>query len=99
MGEKNDTVLKVSLSNTKTRQFVKNIGILTNFCFPQPEDEEQRRVWHELCQLYSDAMEILLLRREYTDEEIELFQDKMDDFLYLYLEKSGAGKEGVTNYV
>jgi hypothetical protein len=40
LGEKNDTVLKVSLSNVKTRQFMENIGVLIDFCFPEPEDAE-----------------------------------------------------------
>jgi hypothetical protein len=71
LSEKNDTVLKVSQSNAKTR-FLR----------------------HSYC----DALEILLLWRAYTDEEIEVFQEKIDDF-FLYVEQSGAGKKGITNYL
>jgi hypothetical protein len=70
-GGGNDTVLKVSLSNSKTRQFMENIGVLIDYCFGAPEDEEKKRVWHNLCHSYCDAMEILSLRREYTDAVIE----------------------------
>ncbi len=41
LGDKNDTVLIVSLSNVKTRKFMENIGVLIDFCFPEPEDEEK----------------------------------------------------------
>ncbi len=99
LGEKNDTVLKVSLSNKKTRQFVENIGVLIDYVFDHPEDAEQRRIWHYLIDRYCQAMDILLLRREYTDDEIEEFQSLIDDFFVAYVEESGAGKEGITNYI
>ena len=41
LGDKNDTVLKVSLSKVKTRKFMENIGVLIDFCFLEPEDEEK----------------------------------------------------------
>jgi hypothetical protein len=44
-------------------------------------------------------MDVLLLKREYTDEDIESFQEKIDDFLITYVERFGAGKEGITNYI
>jgi hypothetical protein len=50
-------------------------------------------------QLYSEAMEILLLHREYMEEVIKSFQQKIDDFFILYVKQSGAGKEGITNYI
>jgi hypothetical protein len=48
---------------------------------------------------YRDALIILRQREEYTDQDIETFQAKMDDFFVAYVEKSGAGKEGITNYI
>jgi len=39
LGDKNDTILKVS-SNAKTRLSMENIGILIDYCFASPEDEE-----------------------------------------------------------
>jgi hypothetical protein len=98
-GEKNDTVLKVSLSNKKTRQFIENIGVLIDYVFDHLEEAEQRRIWHYLIDQYCQAMDILLLRREYTDDEIEEFQSLIDDFFVAYVEESGAGKEGITNYI
>lgn len=39
------------------------------------------------------------MRSEYTDQNILDFQQNMDDFFVAYVEQSGAGKEGVTNYI
>jgi hypothetical protein len=99
LGKKNDTILKVSLSNKKTRQFMENIGVLIDYIFHHPEDTKKRNTRHYLCGKYCEAMEILQLRREYTDEDIELFQQKIDEFFIAYAERSGAGKEGITNYI
>jgi hypothetical protein len=99
LGQKKDSVLKVSLSNKKTRQYVKNIDVLIDYVFHHPDDSEKKRVWHQMIEKYNDAMEILLIRSEYTDAMIEEFQQKIDDFFELYVNHSGAGKEGVTNYI
>ncbi len=68
--EKNDTILKVSLSNKKTAKCVKNISVLINYVFHHPDDAETRRTWLYLIQKYSEAMDILLMRNEYTDANI-----------------------------
>ncbi len=51
----NDTVLKVSLSNNKTRRFVSEIeiGVLIDYVFHHPEDHhpkdaEKEQIWHSL---------------------------------------------------
>jgi hypothetical protein len=59
---------------------MENIRVLIDYCFGAPEDEEKKRVWHNFCHSYCDAMEILSLWREYTDADIERFQEKMDVF-------------------
>ncbi len=48
---------------------------------------------------YRDAMKILWKISEYTEDDIKNFQTKIDDFFTACVEKSGAGKEGVTNYI
>jgi len=60
LGEKNDTVLKVSLSNKK-RQFVDNIVTSIDHVFQHPDDAKNCAVWHYLVEKYCEAMEILLL--------------------------------------
>jgi hypothetical protein len=38
-------------------------------------------------------------QNEYTDDDIDQFQNKIDDFFSAYVETSGASKEGITNYI
>jgi hypothetical protein len=42
---------------------------------------------------------ILRKRSEYTEQDIINFQIEIGDFFTAYVEQSGAGKEGVTNYI
>jgi hypothetical protein len=52
-----------------------------------------------MVQDYRDAMVILRKPEEYTDKDIQEFQSKIDNFFTAYVEESGAGKEGITNYI
>jgi hypothetical protein len=52
-----------------------------------------------MVQNYRDAMVILRKPEEYTVDDIDNFQTKIDDFFTAYVEESGAGKEGITNYI
>jgi len=46
---------------------------------------------------YSEAMTILTLHRKLTDDEMDLFQDLVDDFFETWLEL--FGNDGMTNYL
>jgi hypothetical protein len=48
---------------------------------------------------YRDTLIILRKTQEYTDDDIDTFQEKIDAFYKAYVETSGAGKKGITNYV
>jgi len=95
----NDGVGKVSLSNAKTRLFMDNISELVDYTFSSPEDAELKQIWDKMLQDYNEAMKILRKSSEHTDEDIKTFQLKIDSFFTNYVELSGAGKEGVTNYI
>jgi hypothetical protein len=99
LNEKGDSIAKVSLSNAKTRIFIENILQLIDFVFSSPEDNDMKTVWRTMLQDYSDAMSILRKQSEYTDSDIKEFQLIIDNFFAAYVERSGAGKEGVTNYL
>ncbi len=47
----------------------------------------------------SEALVILWQPQEYTGEDIDRFQTKIDDFLSAFVETSGASKEGITNCI
>ncbi len=78
-----DAVTKVSFSNKKTRLFIDNIICLIDYIFSAPEDAELKGIWTKMVEDYRDAMLILRKPQEYTDEDIETFQTKVDDFLPL----------------
>lgn len=94
-----DSVNKVSLSNKKTRLFMDNVICLVEYIFSAPEDAEMKEIWRQMIFDYRDAINILRKTQEYTDEDIEIFQDKIDSFFKAYVETSGASKEGITNYI
>jgi hypothetical protein len=94
-----DAVTKVSFSNKKTRLFIDNITHLIDYIFSSDGDIESKRIWHKMIKDYGDAMQILRKRIEYSEDDIKTFQQKIDDFFTAYVEASGAGKEGVTNYI
>jgi hypothetical protein len=93
----NSQVAKVALSNKKTRQFMNNINLLIDDIFQKPEHIERRNVWKDMLQKYRHAMEILRKQSDYTDDDINLFQDLIDDFFEQYIEVTGV--EGITNYL
>ncbi len=97
--KKGDSITKVSLSNNKTRLFVDHISELIEFVFDSDEDAEMKNNWTKMMEDYQDAMAILWKWSEYTEQEIKEFQLKIDDFFVAYVERSGSGKEGVTNYI
>lgn len=74
-----------------------NIEHAVDFIFQN--DAEKRNIWHTMIGNYRAAMQILRKKSEYTDNEIDEFQNLIDDFFQLYVEVSGGGKEGVTNYL
>jgi hypothetical protein len=98
VGKNYDSVLKLSLSNKKTRRFVSEIDVLIDYIFWHPEDVEKREVWHYLIGQYCKVMDILLVRSKFMDQNIVDFRQKIDDFC-CYVEQSGAGKEGLMDYL
>ncbi len=99
LGKKNDTILKVSLSNKKTRKLMDTIGNIIDHIFQHPDDAPMQNIWHSMMQKYNSAIRILRKKSEYTNDDIARFQELIDDFFLSYIEDSGAGKEGVTNYL
>jgi hypothetical protein len=65
--------------------------------FCEEQDDEIIDKWKQLLANYGAAMEILRMRREYADADIERFQDHIDLFFQQYIGVTGV--EGITNYV
>jgi hypothetical protein len=67
-----------------------NIEHAVDFIFQN--DAEKRNIWHTMIGNYRAAMQILRKKSEYTDNEIDEFQNLIDDFFQLYVEVSGGGR-------
>jgi hypothetical protein len=55
---------------------------LIEAAFGDNDQEFQSKLLQSI-QYYQEAMKLLLLHRELTEEEGELFQDLIDDFFYM----------------
>jgi hypothetical protein len=99
LNQKGDTICKVSLTNNKAWLFVDNVDELVNHVFSAVIHEQRKAIWLKLICYNRDAMGILWKRSEYTESDIHEFQLKINDFFVASVEESGAGKEGVTNYI
>jgi hypothetical protein len=70
-----------------------------DYIFSREEDAELRNIWRQMIGDYCDALLILRQPQEYTNEDIQNFQNKIESFYTAYVETSGAGKEGITKYI
>jgi hypothetical protein len=87
----------VSLTNKKTRRFITNLRLLIDSIFNKEEDEAQRNMWNDMMESYCMAIEILRKTNEYQVEDINQFQDLIDDFSEKIFPLTGC--EGITNYI
>ena len=62
------------------RLFIDNIFCLVDYFFLREEDAELRNIWRKMIGDYHDALLILHQPQEYTDEDTQNFQNKIDDF-------------------
>jgi hypothetical protein len=85
INEAGDAVTKVSLSNKKTRLFSDNIDVLIDYVFSSPQDSERHQIWKKIIQDYRKALTILRQPNEYSDDAINMFQSKIDDFFTAYI--------------
>jgi len=87
----------VSLSNSKTRTFMTALEPLISFIFNHPDDHAMKMNWMKLLSFYNPAMELLRQPTDFTDDEIETFQEGIDRFYKKWI--SLVGREGITNYI
>jgi hypothetical protein len=62
--------------------------------------QKKKAIWHEMIKNYTDAMEILLMRSEYTDQNMLEFQEKIDLFLkHMWRIQEQVMRELQTTYI
>jgi hypothetical protein len=83
-----------TMRNTHVRKFISKFETLSDFALPN--HAVRREKWNKCISLYREVLVLLKQREDFTDEEIETFQDKCDEFYDGWIDL--LGKDGVTNY-
>jgi hypothetical protein len=89
------TIMTICLDNVRTRKVINALDCLVDVCIPE---EEGRDLWKETLELYREAMLLLLIREDLSDEQIFDFQWKVNGFAQGWF-KINKGDEGVTKYI
>jgi len=86
----------VQLRNNTVRKMLWSIDIIVENAVGGSDHEFQTRMISAV-ESYKSAMKLLTTHRNLSDDEIELFQDFIDDFYETWIEL--FGEEGITNYI
>jgi hypothetical protein len=85
-----------TLPNTHVRKFINNFPILTACCLGGDGHADRRAKWDETIHLWRAVMEAARRRDDYSEEDIDEFQDLADDWFAGWMKL--VGKDGCTNY-
>jgi hypothetical protein len=85
-----------SFSTWRVRKVMDNLGTMVEMLL---NDWNPNRVvlWQEMLQKYLDVMRLAFQHEDFSDEDIESFQDAVNEWYYKYFEL--VGLPGITNYV
>jgi len=75
---------------------MERLGDLATVLF-RNEDENRLRQWQEMLTKYLHVIKVAFQHEDFGDEEIEEFQDRVDEWFYLYVEL--VRLPGLTNYM
>jgi hypothetical protein len=90
----NITIDPVSFRNNVGRSILSKIDVLLEATIQRESDRATLVI---ALTKYREAMALLTVHRELTEEEVDMFQDLVDDFFEKWLQI--FGHEGVTNYI
>jgi len=94
-GTGNITLPAIQLRNNAARCCIKSIDKIIEYAFHSHADFATKL--SQACTKYQQALTLLTAHRELTDEEIDSFQDLIDDFYESWIDLFGS--EGITNYI
>jgi len=86
----------IQAHNTTVRCMMNSISLLIESAFSNGDNEDKTKLILA-CSKYSQAIELLTAHRILTDEEMDMFQDLIDDFFLIWIELFST--EGMTNYI
>jgi hypothetical protein len=91
--ENRQNIKDQTLPNTHCRKFINKFSLLTAHCV---SNEARRNRWNEVIHLWSSVMEAARQREDFSDEDIEDFQNLADDWYDKWV--TMFGRDGITNY-
>jgi polyhydroxyalkanoate synthesis regulator protein len=86
----------LQVRNQTVRKMLDSIDIIVEDAVGDSDDEFKTKMIFAVAS-YKEAMKILTTHRSLTEEEMERFQDKIDDFYETWIDL--FGEEGITNYI
>ena len=86
----------LQVRNQTVRKMLDSIDIIVEDAAGESDDEFKTKMIFAVAS-FKEAMKILTTHRSLTEEEMERFQDKIDDFYETWIDL--FGEEGITNYI
>jgi hypothetical protein len=86
----------VSFSAWRVKRILLKLGDLAGRLL-HDHDEERVIQWQTMLSKYLDMMKVAFQHEDFSEEDVEDFQDIVDEWFYLYVEL--VGLPGITNYM
>jgi hypothetical protein len=93
---KESEIEAVSFTAWRVRKVMAKLSDLAAILF-RGMDDTRLQQWQEMLSMYVHAIKLAFQHDDFGDDEIEEFQDLIDEWYYLYVEMLGL--PGVTNYM
>jgi hypothetical protein len=92
--EKTKTIGDVSLTNSRARKLVAGLSPIVDQYIM---DDWRKEMWNSALVQYEEAVAGLQSRKDFTDEDITLWQQGVDFFYTIWVDLHGM--DGLTNYI
>jgi hypothetical protein len=86
----------VTFSAWRVKKVISRLGDLADKLLSQQNADRAIR-WRNMLQKYIGIMKVAFQHQDFSDEDIESFQDSVDEWFYIYVELVGI--QGITNYI
>ena len=94
-GNKGKALGEITLPNYRITELVNKFDLLIDFCI----SDIGKRTKLKMCmRYYRKFMSVLVQKEDYTEEQLEMFQDNVDDFMEIWC-TIADGKKQMTNYL
>jgi hypothetical protein len=89
-------IAEMSMPNPHVRKFLAHFEKIADLCCGKGCD--RAKAWTNCMKLWSELMVTARKKEDFSDEEINNFQDQCDDFVVAWLNLT-QGNKGMTNYI